>query len=104
MGSDYRPDRHLTSSHNRAKNLMLLLCAQTLTPAATLAMRSCSVTFSEKDLCFSEYGYDDDTFDYVGLGGIYPQPSPAGFPSVPVERFYVLISQDRRCAAVNIRS
>jgi DNA-binding beta-propeller fold protein YncE len=30
MGSDYRPDRHPTSSHKRAKNLKLLLCALAL--------------------------------------------------------------------------
>ena len=30
MGSDCGPDRHLTSSNNRAKNLKLLLCAMAL--------------------------------------------------------------------------
>jgi hypothetical protein len=73
-----------------------------LVPAAALAMPSCSVTFSEEDLGFSEYVHDDDTFNGVGLSGTFPLLSPAGFASLPSKRLYFLIPQDRRCVSLNI--
>lgn len=76
--------------------------AAALLPVAAVAMPSCSVTFSENDLCFSKYVHGSDTFDVVGLRGTGPLTGPAGFPSLPVERMYFLIPQDRRCAAVNV--
>lgn len=65
-------------------------------------MPSHSASFSEENLTFSEYVHDDDTFDVVGLSGTFPLLDPAGFPSLPAKRLYVLIPQDRTCASVNI--
>jgi hypothetical protein len=76
--------------------------AAMLLPVVVVAMPSCSVTFSEEDLGFSEYVHDDDTFDGVGLSGTSPLLGPAGFPSLPTKRFYVLMPQDRRCVSLNI--
>jgi hypothetical protein len=73
-----------------------------LLPATAMAMPSCSFAFSENDLSFSEYVHDDDTFDVVGLSGTFPLLDPAGFPSLPAKRLYVLIPQDRRCTSVSI--
>ena len=78
------------------------LAALALLPATALAMPSCSVTFSGNDLSFSEFVHDNDTFDVAGLSGASPLLDPAGFPSLPAKRFYVLIPQDRRCASLNI--
>jgi hypothetical protein len=50
--------------------LVCFVLVLALMPAATLAMPSCSVTFSMDDLCFSEYVHGSDTFDVVGLRGI----------------------------------
>ncbi len=71
-------------------------------PTTAQATLSYSVTFSEKDLSFSEYVHADDTFDVVGLNGANALLGQVGLPSLPAKRVYILIPQDRRCTAVNV--
>jgi hypothetical protein len=81
-----------------------LFAAMAVLPMLASGMPSCSVTFSENDLCFSEYVHGSDTFDVVGLRGTGPLTVPTGFPSLPVKRLYLLIPQDRACTSVNVTS
>ena len=81
---------------------MFCVAVLAMLPAVALAMPSCTATFSQSDLSFSKYTHGNDSFDVVRLKGTSALLEPTGFPSLPVERVYILIPQDRTCSSINV--